>query len=181
MESCPLVISHILAEFHPERVTYTTLHKFMPNLHSTYPIHIVVWGNFPFKSERKKLSSVIIHCYPQGMLKRRKDTSSVEVEEEDGVSPIKKKIPPHLTKQALEHPSPWKSQVQHPVAKATNDASSTFSPLRAGSKALFLEKNTSGASGKSGEAAAGTPSKTGLKTLFTPQRSSRVHVSTPLK
>ena len=26
MESCPLVISHILAEFHPERSTYTTLH-----------------------------------------------------------------------------------------------------------------------------------------------------------
>ena len=28
MESCPLVISHILAEFHPERVTYTTLHNY---------------------------------------------------------------------------------------------------------------------------------------------------------
>ena len=27
MESCPLVISHILAEFHPERTTYTTLHN----------------------------------------------------------------------------------------------------------------------------------------------------------
>ena len=27
MESCPLVISHILAEFHPERATYTTLHN----------------------------------------------------------------------------------------------------------------------------------------------------------
>ena len=25
MESCPFVISHILAEFHPERATYTTL------------------------------------------------------------------------------------------------------------------------------------------------------------
>ena len=27
MEACPLVISHILAEFHPERATYTTLHN----------------------------------------------------------------------------------------------------------------------------------------------------------
>ena len=27
MESCPLVISHILAEFYPERATYTTLHN----------------------------------------------------------------------------------------------------------------------------------------------------------
>ena len=27
MESYPLVISHILAEFHPERATYTTLHN----------------------------------------------------------------------------------------------------------------------------------------------------------
>ena len=27
MESCHLVISHILAEFHPERATYTTLHN----------------------------------------------------------------------------------------------------------------------------------------------------------
>ena len=27
MESCPLVISHIMAEFHPERATYTTLHN----------------------------------------------------------------------------------------------------------------------------------------------------------
>ena len=27
MESCPLVISHILAEFQPERATYTTLHN----------------------------------------------------------------------------------------------------------------------------------------------------------
>ena len=27
MESCPLVISHILAELHPERATYTTLYN----------------------------------------------------------------------------------------------------------------------------------------------------------
>ena len=27
MESCPLVISHVLAQFHPERATYTTLHN----------------------------------------------------------------------------------------------------------------------------------------------------------
>ena len=27
MESCPLVISHVLVEFHPERATYTTLHN----------------------------------------------------------------------------------------------------------------------------------------------------------
>ena len=27
MDICPLVISHILAEFHPERATYTTLHN----------------------------------------------------------------------------------------------------------------------------------------------------------
>ena len=64
MESCPLVISHILAEFHPERATYTTLHKSLllngfsksaqtftvgfVKLLSTHSIHIVVWGNFPF-------------------------------------------------------------------------------------------------------------------------------------
>ena len=62
MESCPLVISHILAEFHPERATYTTLHISLllnglsksaqtftvgfVNLLSTHPIHIIVWGNF---------------------------------------------------------------------------------------------------------------------------------------
>ena len=65
MESCPLVKSHILAELHPERATYTTLHNHFslmdyPNLLkllllglynclSTHSIHIVVWGNFPFK------------------------------------------------------------------------------------------------------------------------------------
>ena len=27
MEICPLVISHILAEFHPETATYITLHN----------------------------------------------------------------------------------------------------------------------------------------------------------
>ena len=57
-ESCPLVISHILAEFHPERATYTTLHNHFNTqtftvgfvkLLSTHPIHIIVWGNFPFK------------------------------------------------------------------------------------------------------------------------------------
>ena len=65
MESCRLVISHILAEFHPDRATYTTLHNHFSfknglsksaqtftvgfvNLLSTHPIHIVVWGNFPF-------------------------------------------------------------------------------------------------------------------------------------
>ena len=62
MESCPLVI---LAEFHPERATYTTLHNHFfyglskstqtftvgfVKLLSTYPIHIVAWGNFPFKT-----------------------------------------------------------------------------------------------------------------------------------
>ena len=54
--------SHILAEFHPERATYTTLHNHFGlsksaqtftvgfvKLLSTHPIHIVVWGNFPFK------------------------------------------------------------------------------------------------------------------------------------
>ena len=64
MESCPLVISHILAEFHPERATYTTFHNHFLNglpksaqtftvgflkLLSSHPIYIVVWGNFPFK------------------------------------------------------------------------------------------------------------------------------------
>ena len=69
MESCPLVISHILAEFHPEMATYTTLHNHFclmdyksksaqtftvgfVKLPSTHSIHIVVWGNymyFPFK------------------------------------------------------------------------------------------------------------------------------------
>ena len=64
MESCPLVILHILAEFHPERATYTTLHTSLllnglsksaqtvtvgfVKLLSTHPNHIVVWGNFPF-------------------------------------------------------------------------------------------------------------------------------------
>ena len=72
MESCPVVISHILAEFHPERATYTTLHNHFNLLNglsksaqtftvgfvkllSTHPIHIVVWGNFPFKLD-------ICHC-----------------------------------------------------------------------------------------------------------------------
>ena len=52
MESCPLVMSHILAEFHPERATYTTYTTVtvgFVNLLSTRPIHIVVWENFPFK------------------------------------------------------------------------------------------------------------------------------------
>ena len=65
MESCPLVISHILAEFHPERATYTTFAQSLLlnglsksaqtftdgflKLLSIHPIHIVVWGNFPFK------------------------------------------------------------------------------------------------------------------------------------
>ena len=59
MESCPLVISHILAEFHPEKATYTTLHNhlnglsksaqnfydgFLKLLSIPTPIHIVVWG-----------------------------------------------------------------------------------------------------------------------------------------
>ena len=65
MGSCPLVISHILAEFHPEWATYTTLHNHFSlinglsksaqtitvgfvKLLSSHPIHIVVWGNFPF-------------------------------------------------------------------------------------------------------------------------------------
>ena len=68
MESCPLVISHILAEFYPERTTYTTLHnkkKLIISLKSaqtftvgfvkllsTHPIHIVVLGKvhllYPF-------------------------------------------------------------------------------------------------------------------------------------
>ena len=63
MERCPLVISHILAECHPEMATYTTLHNHFSfglsksaqtftvgfvKLPSTHSIHIVVWGNFPF-------------------------------------------------------------------------------------------------------------------------------------
>ena len=70
MESCPLVISHILAEFHPERAAYTTLHNHFSyglsksaqtftvgfvKLLSTHPIHIVVWGNFPFNSVKSVL------------------------------------------------------------------------------------------------------------------------------
>ena len=57
------MISHILAEFHPERATYTTLHNHFSGLSksahtftvgfikllTTHPNHIVVWGNFPFK------------------------------------------------------------------------------------------------------------------------------------
>ena len=62
MESWPLVISHILAEFHPERATYTTLHNHFSKsaqtftvgfvkLLSTHTIHIVAWGNFPFNNQ----------------------------------------------------------------------------------------------------------------------------------
>ena len=62
MESCPLVISHILAEFHPERATYTTLHALLLNglsksaqtftvgfvkLLSTHPIQICCLGKLP--------------------------------------------------------------------------------------------------------------------------------------
>ena len=70
MESCPLVISPILAEFHPERATYTTFFKSLllnglsksaqtftvgfVKLPATHPIHIVVWGNFPFKRREPK-------------------------------------------------------------------------------------------------------------------------------
>ena len=68
MESCSLVISLILAEFCPERERHTKLCiisyliiKYYQNyfaqtftvgfinLLSAHPIHIVVWGNFPFK------------------------------------------------------------------------------------------------------------------------------------
>ena len=52
MESCPLVISHILAEFHPERATYTSL-----------PIHIVVWGNFLFKERGFTSCFLSLHVY----------------------------------------------------------------------------------------------------------------------
>ena len=63
-----LVVSQILAEFRPERATYTFNDmnwfpsKFAQNLTvgflkllSTHPIHIVVWGNFPF--------NVTMHVY----------------------------------------------------------------------------------------------------------------------
>ena len=69
MESCPLMISHILAEFHPER---GDIHNFAQSLLlnglsksaqtvtvgfvkllSTHPIYIFVWGNFPFKRPQK--------------------------------------------------------------------------------------------------------------------------------
>ena len=47
MESCPLVISHILAnELSKSAQTFTV--GFVKLL-STHPIHIVVWGNFPIK------------------------------------------------------------------------------------------------------------------------------------
>ena len=64
MESCSLVISQILAEFRLERVTYKTLRslkriikiclKFYCWVSKNcfllmHPIHIIVWGNFPFK------------------------------------------------------------------------------------------------------------------------------------
>ena len=66
MERGPLVISHILAEFHPERVRHTQLCIITSlkwiiqissncftvgfvKLLSTHPILFVVWGNFPFK------------------------------------------------------------------------------------------------------------------------------------
>ena len=70
MESCPLVISHILAEFHPERATYTTLQLSKSaqtftvgfvKLLSTHPIHIVVWGNFPFKEIATEYQAHIAH------------------------------------------------------------------------------------------------------------------------
>ena len=61
--NCSLVISHILAKFCPERAIYKTLYNQFSydlsksaqtftvgfvKLLSTHPIHIVVWGNFPF-------------------------------------------------------------------------------------------------------------------------------------
>ena len=35
--SFPLVISHILGEFHPERATYTTLHNHFSYMYMDYP------------------------------------------------------------------------------------------------------------------------------------------------
>ena len=74
------MISHILAEFHPEMATYTTLHNHFSLMHglsksaqtftvgfvklpSSHSIHIVVWGNFPFKgpgSSRGFLCSLVL-------------------------------------------------------------------------------------------------------------------------
>ena len=56
MESCPLVISHILAQFHPERATYATLHNHFSWMDYPYLLKLllfVVWGNFPFKCFKK--------------------------------------------------------------------------------------------------------------------------------
>ena len=79
MESCSLVISQILAEFHLERATYKTLQvvhllnglsKFAQNftvgflkLLSTHQIHIVVWGNFPFKQIHNFLQEIIFPAH----------------------------------------------------------------------------------------------------------------------
>ena len=92
MESCPLVVSQILAEFCPERVTYTALQNglffngsnFAQNftdgflkLFSTHPIHIACLG---------KLSTFNnIHPPNEGWMKRfepkllRSDATCIEI------------------------------------------------------------------------------------------------------
>ena len=44
MESYPLVISHTLAEFHPERGTYTTLHNHFSEIGLSKSAQILLLG-----------------------------------------------------------------------------------------------------------------------------------------
>ncbi|XP_030842718.1 nuclear envelope pore membrane protein POM 121C [Strongylocentrotus purpuratus] len=104
----------------------------------------------------------------QSTLKRRMDTSSIEVEEEEGVSPIKKKAHPQASQQSPGLQSPSKR------TSANQPRTPGFSSIRSGGRALYLEKNTGlPAAGSPCKEAGTTPQKSSLKgKLFTPKRTS---------
>nr|XP_054768968.1 mucin-5AC-like [Lytechinus pictus] len=108
----------------------------------------------------------------QATLKRRIDTSSVEVEEEEGVSPIKKKAHPQTSQQS--------PRLQSPSKRINPPSTPGLLAGRSGIRALFLEKNT-GLSESPSKDAGTTPQKSNLKgKLFTPKRTSFVpRVDTP--
>ncbi|XP_071488431.1 uncharacterized protein [Diadema antillarum] len=116
-------------------------------------------------------SSVSSTKRTEGMLKRRSE--SVEVEEEDGVSPIKKRALSQQPRQVLSTQSPSQSDERGPDKAGM---SSSQIPVRAGSKGLLLERKSAPSS--EADAAKGTTPK--RKMLFTPKKVSRVQrVDTP--
>ena len=60
MESCPLLISHILTEFHPERASYTTLHNHFSSMDYPNLLKLLLINGFV-----KLLSSPLIYMWPR--------------------------------------------------------------------------------------------------------------------